>query len=183
MTNMKTKQILAALALVAAASSTAVAQTDFGSSLGAGAGLGASVAPLGVPGGPDASPGLPTTGAQGLANARAAFMNATGGGVSVPNPAGGTVTVPQAAAQALGAVLGGNATPAQVNTLSAALGVSGSAASLLVQALQSLGGSVTTVNLSRAIAAYNAAVDATPAGSNPSPTLLAVRQALAAGSR
>lgn len=181
----KTKQILAALALVASASSMAVAQTDFGSPIGAGAGLGAAVAPLGVPGGngPGGTAGLSGNGAQGLANARAAFMNATGGGATVQNPAGGTVTVPQAAAQALGGVLGGSPTAAQVSTLTAALGVSGSAAGVLVQALQTFGGNASVPNLARAISAFNAAVDATPAGSNPSPALLAVRQALAAAAR
>jgi hypothetical protein len=180
----KTKQILAALALVASASSIAVAQTDFGSPIGAGAGLGAAVAPLGVPGGngPGGTAGLSGNGAQGLANARAAFMNATGGGATVQNPAGGTVTVPQAAAQALGGVLGGNPTAAQVSTLTSALNA-GSASAPLVQALQALGGNASTANLGRAIAAFNAAVDATPAGANPSPALLAVRQALAAASR
>lgn len=178
-----TKKILAAAALVALASSAAVAQTDFGSPLGAGAGIGGSVAPLGVPGG---VPGGGPTGAgmAGLANARAAMMNAGSNGISVPNPAGGNVTVPQAAAQALAAVLGGNPTAAQRSALVTALSpVPASSANALVSALVLLGASPSAANLGGAIGSYNGAVDAIPAGQNPPPALLAVRQALAAASR
>lgn len=172
------KKILAAVALVAMASSAAVAQTDFGSPLGAGAGMGGAVAPLGHPGGGGGA-GLPGAGGSGLANARANFMNAGAGGVSIPNPAGGNVSLSQDVARALGAVMGGNPTGAQISAATAAIGGSGAAA--LVQALAALGRGPSMGTLGNAISAYNAAVDGSPG--NPSPALLAVRQALAAGSR
>ncbi len=181
-----TKKLLAALALTAAVSTVGVAQTDFGSAIGAGAGLGGAVAPLGLPGGggPDGTAGLSGVGAQGLANARAAFMNATGGGATVTNPAGGTVVVPQAAAQALGAVLGGSPTAAQSSTLASAFGPTpATQANGLVTALAALGRNGSFANLVSAVQAYNAAIDALPAGQNPSPALLAARQALFAASR
>ena len=144
MTN--SKKVLAALALVAMSSTVALAQSDFGSPLGAGAGMGGSVAPLGIPGGGPGGVapggGLTGPGAAGLANARSSFLNATGGGVSVSNPSGGTVTVPQAAARALGAVLGGAPTSAQVNALTTALtGLPASSAGALVRALSAFGAS------------------------------------------
>lgn len=179
------KQLFGAAALVAVTTVVASAQTDFGSPLGAGAGLGGSVAPFGVPGaaGGGTARGLTGPGATGLNNARAAFANAGSNGVSVMNPAGGNVNLPQAAAQALGAVLGGTATPAQVTAFANALsGVPAGAATALANALQAFGSSPNGATLSRAIAAYNAAIDALPAGSNPPPALLAVRQALFAAS-
>jgi hypothetical protein len=176
------KKLLAAFALVATASSAAVAQTDFGSPLGAGAGVGGAVAPLGHPGGGGGSGGgLSGNGMSGLANARASFMNAGAGGVSIPNPAGGTVNLSQSLARALAAVMGGNPTPAQVSELTAAIGGSGAAG--LVQALTALGRGASMAALGSAVRAFNGAVDGTPAGSTPSPALLAVRQALAAASR
>lgn len=178
MTN--TKKLLAAVALVAATSSAALAQTDFGSPMGAGAGLGSSVAPLGMPGSRQtASGGGNFEGSRGaLSTARANFVNATGGGVTVSNPAGGTVTVPQALAQALGAVLGGNATAQQSSALAAAFG-GGSTGGQLVSALGSLSSFPNGANVLSAVRAFNAAVNALPAGQAPSPALLAARQVIA----
>ena len=186
MTN--SKKVLAALALVAMSAAVAVAQSDFGSPLGAGAGVGGSVAPLGLPGGgPGAGApgaGLSGAGAQGLANARAAFLNATGGGATVANPSGGTVVVPQAAARALAGVLGGTPTADQTSAVTTALApVPASSAGALVRALAALGANANHGTLTAAVAAYNAAVDALPAGATPSPALLAARSALAAASR
>lgn len=180
-----TKKLFAALALTAAVSTVGAAQTDFGSSLGAGAGVGGAVAPLGLPGGNGGgSGGISGAGAQGLANARAAFMNATGGGVNVTNPSGGSVVLPQAAAQALGAVLGGSPTAAQSSALATAFGPAPAAqANALVTALAALGSNASFGALVNAVQAYNAAIDALPAGANPSPALLAARQALFAASR
>lgn len=188
MTNMtNSSKVLAALALVAMSATIVLAQpTDAGSPMGAGAGLGASVAPLGLPGGGGGAPGgaLSGIGSQGFANSRAAFMNSTSAGVSVANPAGGTVTVPQAAAQALGGVLGGSPTPAQTTALTNALtGVPASSAGALVRAMTAFGANANFGSLSTAVAAFNAAVNALPAGAAVPPALLAVRQALAAASR
>lgn len=171
------KQILSATALVAVTSVVAAAQSDFGSPIGAGAGLGGAVAPFGVPGAAGrAGAALSGPAAAGLARARAAFANAGANGVSVTNPAGGNVNLPQAAAQALGAALGGSVTPAQA----AALANAGVPAGLTT-ALAALGSNPSMGSLSRAIAAFNAAIDAAPAGT-PAPALLAARQALFAAS-
>jgi hypothetical protein len=180
------KHLLAAAALVAMASTVAIAQTDFGSPLGAGAGVGGAVAPFGVPGaaGSGTAAGLTGPGAVGLANARAAFASAASNGVTVPNPAGGNVTLAQDAALALGAVLGGSATPAQSAALANALtGVPAARATALVTALASLGSNASIGNLGNAISQYNAAIDALPAGALPAPAMHAVRQALFAASR
>ncbi len=179
MTNLK--KILAALALVAASSSLAMAQTDFGSPIGAGAGLGGTVAPFysGT-----AGSGLTGTGVSGLNSARNAFANATGANVVVTNPAGGNVNVPTNLVQALAAVLGGAPSPAQFSSVVNSLeGVPGNLASALVTALQTLGATPNYPNLVRAVQAYNAAIDALPAGTNPSPGLLAIRSALFQASR
>lgn len=190
MTNMtNSSKVLAALALVAMSATIVLAQpTDAGSPMGAGAGLGASVAPLGLPGGGTGrgAPGgaLSGAGSQGFANSRAAFMNAASTGVSVTNPAGGTMTLPQAAARALGGVLGGSPTPAQTTALTNALtGVPASSAGALVRAMTAFGANANFGSLSTAVAAFNAAVNALPAGAAVPPALLAVRQALAAASR
>lgn len=179
-----TKNLLAALALTAAVSTVGFAQTDFGSALGAGAGVGGAVAPLGMPGGDAGVRGLSGAGSQGLANARAAFMNVTSAGRSVSNPAGGTVNLSQAAAQALGAVLGGSPSAAQSSALATALSpVPAGAANTLVAALTALGGSGSFGDLVSAVQAFNAAIDAMPAGANPSPAMLAAREALFAAAR
>lgn len=177
------KQIFAALALVAAASSVAVAQSDFGSPLGAGGGLGGSVAPLGVPGaaGSGTARGLTGPGITGLQNARAAFASAGANGASVRNPAGGNSTVPQGIAQALASVLAGNPNAGQRSAVVSAVGTSNAEA--LVDAVSALGANQTIANLTRAINAYNAAIDALPAGQAPSPALIGIRQALFAASQ
>ena len=176
---MTLKNVLAAAALVAATSAAAAAQTDFGSPIGAGGGLGGAVAPLGLPGGNNnGAAGNSGVSPAGLANARSAFVNATGGGVTVQNPAGGTVTVPQAAAQALGGVLGGSPTPAQSQALTAALG-GGAPATALTNALAAMGSNPSIATVTNAVNAFNAAIDALPAGQAPSPAVLAARQAIA----
>jgi len=183
MTNFK--KIFAALALVAASSSVAMAQTDFGSPIGAGSGTGGTVAPF-VPGlaGTGTAPGLTGNGAAGLNNARNAFGNAGGPNLRLTNPAGGNIDVPTPVVQALAAVLAGTPTATQISVVTNSLtGVPSTAASALVTALQALGGTPNFPNLSRAVSAYNAAVDALPAGTNPPPALMAIRLALFQASR
>jgi hypothetical protein len=175
-----TKKLFAAVALVALASSAAFAQTDFGSPVGAGAGVGGSIAPLGIPGrnvGATMSGGVNTA---GLGAARGAFIGATGGSsVTIANPAGGTVVVPPAAAQALAGVLGGSPSAADVAGLNQGFGGT-AAGSALVTALTSLGASPTSAQVRGAIQAYNAAVRALPAGVVPGPALLAARSVITA---
>ncbi len=186
----KTSNVLAALALVAMSSSVVLAQTgtDGGSPIGGGAGLGAAVAPLGLPGGVGPGSGggnqLPATGTAGLSAARGSFMTAPPAGVTVPNPLGGTATVPQPAAQALGAVLGGNPTTAQTSALTTALGgIPAGPAGNLVRALGTFAGNPNHGTLTAATTAFNNAVAALPANAPVPPALLAIRQALAAAAR
>lgn len=168
MTNMK--NVLSALALVAALASSAVAQSSEGSGPGGlGGGLGGSIG-LGVPGNTGGSAGGGAGGAAG------AFLNASGS-VSVNNPAGGSVSISQATAQALGAVLSNSSTAAQRQALATEIGAGGPA---LVEALVALGSNPSSATLVAAVNAYNAAVDALPAGATPTPALLAARQVLAA---
>jgi hypothetical protein len=179
----KILKVSLALALVGASATAAVAQTDAGSPLGAGGGLSGSVISLGRPGGSGQGGGLTGAGSQGLATARAAFLNAAAGGATVTMPGGVNVTVPQAAAQALGAVLGGNPTPAQINTLTSSLGgVSAPAAGALVRALTSFGASPSHGNLVAAIRSYNAAVRSVGPNAQVPPALMAARSALASAS-
>jgi hypothetical protein len=171
------KKLAAAVALVAVASSVASAQTDFGSPIGAGGGVGGAVAPLGVPsgnGGGTRSGVSPTN----LNTARSEFVGATGG-VTVPNPAGGSVIVPQPAAAALGGVLTGAPSAAQQTTLTAALG-GGVTAGALTSALQAMGSSPTLATVQNAVTAFNALINSLPAGETPSATVLAARMAIAA---
>lgn len=174
-----TKKIFAAVALVALASSAALAQTDFGSPVGGGAGVGGSIAPLGIPGrsvGATMSGGVNTG---GLGAARGAFISATGGSsVTIANPAGGNVVVPPAAAQALAGVLGGSPSAADVAGLNQGFGGT-AAGNTLVTTLQSLGANPTPAQVRSAILAYNAAVRALPAGTVPGPALLAARHVIA----
>ena len=164
MTNMK--NVLSALALVAALASSAVAQSSEGSGPGGlGGGLGGSIG-LGVPG---------NTGG-GAGGAAGAFLNASGS-VSVNNPAGDSVSISQATAQALGAVLSSRSTAAQRQALATEIGAGGTA---LAEALVALGSNPSSATLVAAVNAYNAAVDALPAGATPTPALLAARQVLAA---
>jgi hypothetical protein len=181
MTNFK--KIFAALALVAVSSSQVMAQTDFGSPIGAGAGLGGTVAPFSV-GTSGSVVGLSSNGATGLNSARSAFANATGASLVVSNPAGGNVNVPTNLVQALAAVLRGSPTASQFSTVVNSLeGVPGTLATALVRALQTLGAAPNFPNLVRAVQAYNVAIDALPSGANPSPGLIAIRSALSQASR
>lgn len=160
------KTILFAAAVVAVASSTASAQTD-NPITGSGPALGGSVAPLGVPG----------AGFAGLAGTAGSF-SASSGGVTVPNPAGGSVSVPGNVATAIGGVLSGNPTPQMRATASEAFGGT-TAASALVDALAAMGADPNPATVAAAIQAYNTAVQSLPAGQNPGPGLLAVRSVLA----
>ena len=178
MTN--SKKIFAALALVAASSSVAMAQTDFGSGMGAGAGAGGAFATF-APGlaGTGTAPGLTGNGATGLSTARAAFSNASGSNFRVVNPGGGNIDVPTNVVQALSAVLGGAPSATQTSIVTNSLvGVPSSAATTLVAALQALGASPSFATLTRATSAYNAAIDALPAGTQPPAALAAIRSAL-----
>lgn len=175
-------KIFAALAFLAVGSSAVSAQTDFGSPIGAGGGLGGTIAPF-LPMG-SGTAGLSENGSAGLNNIRNAFRSASGATYRVTNPAGGTVDVPSEVIQALAAVLAGNPTPAQVAIVTNSLtGVPATAASTLVASLQTFGGASDLANLRRAITAYNAAIDALSAGVNPPPALSAIRLALFEASR
>ena len=183
MTNFK--KIFAALALVAASSTVATAQTDFGSPIGAGGGLGGTIAPF-VPGlaGSGSAPGLTGNGAAGLNNARNAFANAGGPNLRITNPGGGNINVPTNIVQALAAVLAGTPTSTQSSIVSNGLtGVPSAVSASLVTALTALGATPNFPNLVRAVSAYNAAVDALPAGAELPPTLAAIRLALFQASR
>lgn len=160
------KTILFAAAVVAVASSTASAQTD-NPNVGNGPSLGGSVAPLGVPG----------SGFAGLAGTAGVFA-ASSGGMSVPNPSGGNVAVPGNVATAIGGLLGGNPTADQRATARESFGGT-TAAGALVDALTAMGANATPATVSAAVQAYNAAVQALPAGQNPGPGLLAARSVLA----
>lgn len=182
MTNFK--KIVSAFALVAVASTSAMAQTDFGSPIGAGSGVGGAIAPN-LPGfrGNLATryAALPMPAGLGgrIAGVRSTLANSPTAGIRVVSPAGGTVILSQSISQSLAGVLGGSPTPAQLSAVIAA-GVPSS----LATALQAYGTSPTRGAHAAAVSAYNAAVDALPAGQQPSPALLAVRAFLAgAGQR
>ncbi len=178
------KKIVSAIALVAVASTSAMAQTDFGSPIGAGAGVGGTIAPFlpGARGGARNARALARANARpmpaGIANrisgVRGVLTNSPTNGVRVVSPAGGTVILSQSISQALGAVLGGAPTAGQTSTLTGA-GVP----SALATALQAYGTSPTRGAHSAAVTAYNAAVGAIPEGQAIPPALLAVRAALA----
>lgn len=168
---MSIKPMFLAVTLLAAAAASAGAQTDNPVS-GSGPSLGGSVAPFGVPG----------AGFSGLAGTAGALLSASGG-LSVSNPGtGGSVAVPANVAQAIGGVLSGNPTPAQVATATEAFGGTPAAAAL-VSALAAMGGNPNPGTVTAAIQAYNAAVQALPAGGSPSPGLLAARSVLAGFTR
>lgn len=182
-----TTKFFSALAAVALGATVLTAQppTDVGTT-GTGAGVGGSIAPLGLPGARGGGGGnaLSGAGASGLAGARANFMRAGAGGATVTNPMGGTVVVPQAAALALGAVLGGSPTTAQTATLTTALGgIPAGPVGALVRALTAFGGNSSHTTLSAATTAYNNAVAALPTGTPVPPALLAIRQALLAAAQ
>lgn len=167
------KNIFAAAVIVGLASTAAVAQgTDHGSSLGGGGGASGSIAsylPAGL---------VPVSISAGVGNAREAFLGVTGAGRSVPNPAGGSVVVPQAAVLALAGVLGGSPSAAQSQALNEAFGSTASG-NALTNALTALGASPSLSALQSAIGAYNTAITALPGNAPPTPALLAARQALA----
>ncbi|MBM3885607.1 MAG: hypothetical protein FJ361_07150 [Gemmatimonadetes bacterium] len=165
------KPMFLAASLLAAAVSSAGAQTDNPVS-GSGPSLGGSVAPFGVPAG----------GFSGLAGTAGSLSSASGG-LRVTNPGtGGSVVVPANVAQSIGGVLSGNPSPAQVATATEAFGGTPAAAAL-VSALAAMGANPTPGTVTAAIQAYNAAVQALPAGGSPSPGLLAARSVLAGFSR
>lgn len=156
--------------------------SDFSGPGGGGGGAGGAVAPIGVPLGPPVGPLSPPgmTGIQGVTNT---FGNPGAGGLSISNPAGGTVTVSPAAARAISGVLaGGGAAAAQtlVNVL-VGEGVASGPATVLANAMERLGSNPSRANLVAAIEAFNASIDA--GSGTPSPALLAVRFALATASR
>lgn len=154
---------------------------------GGGGGTTGGVAPIGLPVGPTPATPLSTNAAAAAANIVTLFGGA--GGVSVSNPAGGTVTVPAAAAQAIANLLSGGRGGAGANAVSTltslltAGGIPAGQASGLANALSALGASPNLATLQAAINAYNAAIDALPAGASPPPALLGVRFALASMSR
>jgi peptidoglycan-associated lipoprotein len=170
----------AALAVVAVASSLANAQSDFGSPLGAGAGVVGSVVTSGLLGTSGGGGVISADGLSGFQGALGAFNGAGSAGVTIPNPAGGFVTVQQGTALNIAGVLGGSAPRERRRALESELGTANAAR--LVGALSSFGGRQSYGNLVRAVASYNAAVDAIPAGQLPTPALLGVRHALALSS-
>lgn len=155
------KKIFLASALVATVSSVAAAQTDFGSPMGAGAGLGASTAPRGIPN-------------LQFSPARALFFQVIAD-VQIANPAGGVVTVPMPAAQALGAALMGNGSATTAETLTQALG-GGPNANSAVNAFIAWAGNQTFPSLVSAVQAYNTYVTG---NNSPPPAALAIRLILA----
>jgi len=176
-------KLFAALALVVIGSSAAMAQTDFGSPIGAGSGVGGSIAPRLPMSGGDGSGAagnpLGTGLAQRVAEVGAILRGSLTTGTIVVSPAGGTVVLTQSIAQALGGVLGGSGTSAQISTLGGA-GVPAA----LISAIQTFASSGTRGSYVAAIDAYNVAVDALPRGAIVPPALLAIRAALAgAGNR
>ena len=177
----KTKHILAAFALVAASSTALVAQgSDFGSPLGAGAGVVGSVTSLGR--GPVARPftSIPVSPRGiGAFGAFRSTLTSASGRTLIISTRGGNAPLPANVAQALGAVAGGAPTPTQLSTYTGALtGVPAGAASALATALQTLGANPTFANVVAATNAYNAAVDGLPAGAPMPPALAATRFAL-----
>lgn len=104
--------------------------------------------------------GSPLGSGGGLSGAVANFMGSSAAGGS----------------PALAAVVAGGASPQAIASLTTALG-GGTAAGALAQALATLGSTPTPQSAVAAIIAFNAAVDAAPAGSPP-PAMDAARQLL-----
>ena len=167
---------------VAVAEAQSGGGSDFTGPGGGGGGAGGAIAPIGVPVGPPVGPIAPA-GVAAILGAASTFGGAGSGGVSVSNPAGGTVTVPAATARAIGAVLSGGGAPAAQSLMNvlAADGVPMGAAGALTRALATLGSNTSRANLVAAIEAFNAAIDAGP--STPPPSMLAIRFAIASASR
>lgn len=181
-----TQQVVRVAMVAALTVSIAEAQSGAGSDFsgpgGGGGGAGGAVAPLGVPMGPPAGP-LSSAGAAGISGVANTFGNPGAGGLSISNPAGGTVTIAPATARAIAAVLSGGGAPAAQNLQNVLVGegVPAGAAGALANALAALGTTPSRANLVAAIEAFNAAIDAGP--SAPSPAMLAIRFALASASR
>ena len=167
---------------VAVAEAQSGGGSDFTGPGGGGGGAGGSYAPLGVPMGPPSGP-LSASGAAGLSGVASLFANPGAGGLSIPNPAGGTVTISPATARAIAAVLSGGGAEAVQNLRNILVGegVRADRADLLVRALAELGSNQRLPTLVAAIDAFNTAIDAGP--SAPSPTMLAIRFAIASASR
>lgn len=205
------KQFTRAAGMLLVAASSALAQASgSGSDIpGPGASPG-SVAPFNLPvpagsgsGGDRNSRSIPPGIARGIANAGASLRSAPAGGRSFTIPAsargadpvsgiggqgGGRYTFSQSGARALGAVLGGNPTAAQLSTLTDAINggpanatVNQSGATLAME-LSALGSNPTFTTLTNAITAFNAAMRAIPAGAPIPPALVAIRSVLAPGS-
>lgn len=156
--------------------------SDFTGPGGGGGGAGGSYAPLGVPAGAPSGP-LSGAGIAGLAGVVNIFGNPGAGGISIPNPAGGTVTISPATARAIAAVLSGGGAEAVQNLQNILVGegVPAAAAGALANALAALGSNLGRGTLVAAIDAFNAAIDAGP--SAPSSAVLAIRFAIASASR
>jgi hypothetical protein len=167
---------------VAVAEAQGGAGSDFTGPGGGGGGAGGAIAPIGVPMGPPAGP-LSPAGSAGVSGVAATFGNPGAGGLSISNPAGGTVTIAPATARAIAAVLSGGGAPAAQNLQNVLVGegVPAGAAGALANALAALSSNPSRANLVAAIEAFNAAVDAGP--SAPSSAMLAIRFALASASR
>lgn len=168
---------------VAVAEAQSGGGSDFTGPGGGGGGAGGAIAPIGVPVGPPTGPLSPPglTGIQGLTRT---FLNPGAGGLSISNPAGGTVTIAPATARAVAAVLSGAGGPtASQNLLNVLVGegVASGPAGALTNAMAALGANPSRANLVAAILAFNAAIDA--GTGTPSPALLAVRFAIATASR
>jgi hypothetical protein len=166
--------------------------SDFSGPGGAGGGTGGSLG-IGVPGGNAGSGagsttgtgtgtatggGAPITGGGGVSTVGSGFARNTGG--ITLTVGGASVTVPASVVQAVGQTLSAptpQATTAFVDLLTAG-GVPGAPSSALGQALSALGSTPTFATLVNAVQAYNAAVQALPAGASPPPALLAARAAL-----
>jgi len=167
---------------VAVAEAQSGAGSDFTGPGGGGGGAGGAVAPIGVPLGPPAGP-LSPAGSAAIGGVSSTFAGAGAGGLSISNPAGGTVTVPATTARAIAAVLSGGGAPAAQNLQNVLVGegVPAGPAGSLANAMAALGANPSRANLVAAIEAFNAAIDAGP--SSPSPAMLAIRFALASASR
>jgi len=175
---------------VAVAEAQSGGGSDFTGPGGGGGGAGGSYAPLGVPRGIGINS---PTGTLGLLGARNSFASAGLGGLSIPDPAGGSVTLDQATAQAVAAVLRGAGAEAAQNLQNILVsgGLPATAASALVNAIAGITNGIpvgtrgdvliTASAVRSAVQAFNAAVDAS--SGKPSPAMLAIRFALASASR
>jgi hypothetical protein len=182
LTQQVVRVVMFATLTVAVAEAQSGAGSDFTGPGGGGGGTGGAVAPLGVPMGAPSGP-LSSIGSSALGGAVTLFAGAGAGGLSVSNPAGGTVTVPATTARAIASVLsGGGATAVQnLQNILVGEGVPAGAAGALANALGTLGSNPSRANLVAAIEAFNAAIDAS--SGTPSSAMLAIRFAIASASR